>query len=586
MIMPLRRFWLRYQPCGDEPHWIRGGTPSGAIVADTPSDVLPALWEIERAVQKGLTAVGFLCFEAGAGLDPSVPAPTQPSALPLLAFGLYRELEIVAKLPVIDRGASLPEPDWSSSLRKNEYDEALRAIKSYIEDGHTYQVNYTFRLRTPFHGDAWRLFVDLNRRQPVSYSAFLDMGSHVICSLSPELFFSLNGDCITSRPMKGTAPRGRTSQEDQYLSQALYHSEKDRAENLIIVDMVRNDLGRIAEIGTVRVERMWEVERYATLHQMTTTVTARTRAPFPEMLSALFPPASVTGAPKVRTMQIIQELETSPRGIYTGAIGIYTPKRKAQFNVAIRTLHVDRDRGEAEYGVGSGIVWDSVKEAEYEECLTKAQVLFTPRPAFRLLETLRWTPARGYRLLDHHLRRLSDSARYFDCGLDMKEVRSKLRSFARSLPPTAQRVRLLVSLEGEISLQAAPLDRRKRQWRVALAPYPIDLRDPYLYHKTTRRELYRRMLESHPGFDDLILWNERGEVTESTRANLVVRLGDRWVTPPVECGLLAGTYRAYLLERGRLTEGVVQKETLRDTDAIYLINSVRGWVRVQLEQGG
>jgi len=472
--------------------------------------------------------------------------------------------------------------DWRPTLTRGEYEDALCAIHEAIAAGEVYQVNFSFRLRAPFSGDLLPLFWQLYERQPVPYAAYLDTGAHAIASLSPELFFALDGERITTRPMKGTAPRGLTLADDLQQAARLTQCPKNRAENLMIVDLARNDLGRIARIGSVRVPRLFKAERYATLWQMTSTVVACTDAPLPEIFRALFPAASITGAPKIRATHVIDALERAPRGVYTGAIGVVLPDRRAQFNVAIRTLHHDKATGQLEYGVGSGVVWDSEQVAEYAECLAKAQVLFAPRPAFELLETLLWRRGRGYFLLEAHLKRLRDSADYFDFAVDADAVRRQLLTVAERFTAPRYRVRLRVNRHGAAQVEYAPLSPERRVWRVALAHEPVNPREVFLYHKTTHRQVYERALAARPDCDDVLLWNTHGELTESTRANVVVRLDGRYYTPPVECGLLAGVYRGHLLQRGLLRERVLTIDDLRRAEAVYLINAVRGRIRVEL----
>jgi para-aminobenzoate synthetase / 4-amino-4-deoxychorismate lyase len=332
----------------------------------------------------------------------------------------------------------------------------VERIKDYLVRGHTYQVNHTFPLRASFTGDPWAFFLDLAAAQQGQYAAFIDTGPLAICSASPELFFRLDGDRLTARPMKGTAPRGRTLAEDESRIAELRRSEKNRAENLMIVDMIRNDLGRVAEIGSVAVPRLFEVERYPTLLQMTSTVTARTQASVAEILAHIFPCASITGAPKVRTMEIIRELEPQPRGIYTGAIGFIAPGRRAQFNVAIRTVLIDRERQQASYGVGSGLVWDSDAATEYAECVLKARVLTERRPSFQLLEALLWEPDSGYFLLAAHLERLANTAVYFQVPLDRPAIEAYLTEQARTLTEPGK-IRLRVALDGRFTVEVEAL---------------------------------------------------------------------------------------------------------------------------------
>lgn len=302
-----------------------------------------------------------------------------------------------------------------------------------------------------------------------------------------------------------------------------------------------------------------------------------------DIFRALFPAASITGAPKVRTMQLITELENAPRRIYTGTIGFFSPGRKAQFNVAIRTVLVDRLSHTSEYGVGGGIVWDSEKTDELQECYTKVRILVQPTPDFALLETILWTPQNGYFLLDDHLTRLADSSAYFSRPVDMEAIREKLNALALELPPRPHRIRLVVPQENRPTLEAHTLFPPPQPYRIRLAKRPINSRDPFLYHKTTYRRVYEQALAESPGYDDVLLWNEREEVTESCIANVLVKMDGRLLTPPVHCGLLPGTYRSLLLKQGKVTEEIIHVQDLRRCSRIYLVNSVRGMWEVSLE---
>ncbi|MFQ6006409.1 MAG: chorismate-binding protein, partial [Woeseia sp.] len=412
------------------------------------------------------------------------------------------------------------------------------------------------------------------------YAAYIECDDHAIVSASPELFFRLNGEHLISKPMKGTARRGLASADDLEARRRLYESQKNRAENVMITDMVRNDMGRIAAPGSVQVPRLFETEKYPTVWQMTSTVSVQTKAPVAGVFRALFPCASVTGAPKVSSMAIIAGLEDTPREVYTGAIGFMAPDRQARFNVAIRTAIVDRHTGEAVYGVGGGIVWDSDPDEEYQECLAKARILSTPDcgQAFELLETMLWTPDDGYFLLDKHLNRMRASAGYFDFEFDRAEIEKELAGIAERLPRERHRIRLLLQRDGRIHSVEAPLvdADSDRPRRLVPAREPIDSSDPFLYHKTTRREVYEQALRSAGDADDVLLWNEDGYITETGIANVIVRLDGELVTPPVECGLLAGTYRALLLERGELRERKVHLSELSGSTDLTLVNSLRG----------
>jgi para-aminobenzoate synthetase/4-amino-4-deoxychorismate lyase len=560
--------------------WLSFESPLFVLAAAEPAAVRAVVADVERLTRdKALHAVGYLAYEAGASFGLAVHPGSV--SLPLAWFALFARAEEISG-PQIRTASGYQIGDISASIGRGDYHAGFARIREHLAAGDTYQANYTFKTSASFAGDARALFADLVEAQRGRYSAFLDLGDRAICSASPELFFRLEGPEIVVRPMKGTVRRGRTLAEDEASRAALLESPKQRAENVMIVDMMRNDLGRIAEVGSVAVPELFSAERYPNVWQMTSTVRARSLASLPEIVAALHPSASVTGAPKMRTMQILAEVEGQPRGVYTGAIGYVPPDGNAQFNVAIRTAVVDRRTGVVEFGVGSGVVWDSEADAEYDECLLKGGVLGRRAEPFALLETLRWTAEEGYFLGARHLARLQSSAEYFAYPLDLAEVRRALDAAVTGVSGP-QRVRLLVASDGAVRVETAPVLRRQQPQTVAFAAEPVDSSDTFLFHKTTRRAVYEKARAARPGVDEVLLWNERGDVTEATTANLVVETAGGKVTPPVESGLLAGTFRAELLERGEIREAVVRREDLRSAKAIWLINSVHEWLTMRLE---
>ncbi len=435
--------------------WWRFEAFERAVVAWRADEVAAAVREVERAVEEdGLLAAGYLAYEAAAAYGLSVHPPP-PDGPPLLWFGLFHRRAAILAASLSDGRYHFGE--WQPALDFPAYAAALKRIKAAIARGDTYQANFTFPLRADFAGDPRALFAALSAAQRAEYGAYLDLGRFVICSASPELFFRRDGERIESRPMKGTAHRGLTAAEDRAQIEWLRRSEKNRAENVMIVDMIRNDLGRVARVGSVAVPQLFAVERYPTLLQMTSTVTALTDAPLSDVLAAAFPCASITGAPKKRTMELLRELEVGPRGVYTGAIGVVLPGRRAQFNVAIRTAIIDRARGAAVYHVGSGVVWDSDAAAEFEECRLKARVLSAPpAPPFQLLESLLWTSGEGYVLREAHLRRLAESGEYFGYPVSLMAAAARLDELAVGLAAPSK-VRLLVGPGGEVEGEARPL---------------------------------------------------------------------------------------------------------------------------------
>jgi para-aminobenzoate synthetase/4-amino-4-deoxychorismate lyase len=555
--------------------WLLFRRPRQVCAATSPDAVAAVLSEVERGVAAGGHAAGFLAYESAPACDPALTVRAD-GAFPLAWFGLYDAAEVVALPPPAEAATDIA---WQVSVDDAAYRAAIGRIKDHIRAGDTYQVNYTVRLRAPYAGDPWPLFLRMVRAQGAGYSAWVSAGPWTICCASPELFFRLDGQELVTRPMKGTAARGLGSAADDRQAAALCASAKDRAENLMIVDMARSDLGRIATVGSVTADPLCEPERYPTVWQLTSTVRGTTSASFTQILAALFPAASITGAPKVRTMQIIADLETAPRRIYTGAIGFLAPGRRAQFNVAIRTVLVDRARQTAEYGMGGGIVWDSEATSEWQECLVKARVLTTPMPAFDLLETLAWQPGHpddGYVLRDAHLARLAASARYFGRTVDIAAVRRALATHAARFAAQPQRVRLRVPADGMPVIEHQPLMPLPAPYRVAFALRAVDARDRFLYHKTTHRRVYDEARAAAPGADDVLLYNDRGELTESCIANVFVEREGRLVTPPVACGLLPGVMRERLLAEGRATEQVIRRSDLRPETRVYLANAARG----------
>jgi para-aminobenzoate synthetase / 4-amino-4-deoxychorismate lyase len=548
--------------------------PHRLLVALRPEEVQDCLRKADEALTQGYHLAGYLSYEAALGLDPAFET-SRAYVMPLLWFGVFS-----APTPIDG-----PEPyawlhrlDWQAELTPEEYQAAIRSIRSRIAAGSTYQANFTFRLWSSYTGEPWELFSFLYHNQPSSCCTYIDTGRWSICSASPELFFALDGSTLTVRPMKGTLRRGRWPEEDGRLIRQLYLSEKNRVENLMIVDMIRNDLGRVCKMGSVQVPRLFEIERHPTVLQMTSTVTGSTNAPFSQIVSALFPCASITGAPKIETMRILVSIERSPREVYTGSMGYITPERKARFNVAIRTVIVDKQTGVAQCGIGSGITWDSAVEQEYEECLLKIRFTAQDHLPFRLVETFRWDPRAGFVLLGPHLVRLEQSARFFNFHFDRSLVLAKLEAVVGNVSSVPMKVRLLLSASGDLAVDAVSLesDSVPVPALVRFAGSAVDRGDPKLFHKTTNREVYIRLLDSAPDCYDVLLWNEDDFVTELTRFNLLSYVDDRWITPPIEHGLLGGTLRQELLRVGLVEEMDLTRDRLRTARALATVNSVRG----------
>ena len=544
-------------------------------------EVIPLLRGAEAAAKDGLWAALALSYEAAPAFDSALKV--QPSSeFPLAWMGVFQE-------PSSTDFNSIPNSpfrisEWEPQIDRREYRQAILSIRDFIERGDTYQINFTFPLRGCVVGDSFSCFRAIAESQGAAYSAYLDIGSHRILSFSPELFVERRGNDLMTRPMKGTLARGRWLEEDCERVEQLRGSPKDRAENVMIVDLLRSDLGKVAETGSVKVTELFAVECLSRVLQMTSTVTAvqRPDVTLVDILRALFPCGSVTGAPKCRSMAIIKELEHRRRGVYTGAIGFMGPNGDAVFNVPIRTLAVDVRDGAATFGVGGGITWDSTTEGEYEECCLKAKFLTHPWAEFKLLETIALNDGE-YALLDRHLSRARNSARYFGFRWSEAEVLKALDDVRKSHPSRRWRIRLIVDRDGkahvEVGLGGEP---RTAPVTVKFASRAVDDRDPLVFHKTTDRSRYDVELERCHPCDDVIFWNCRGEVTESTIANVVVFSEGKYWTPPREAGLLAGTLREELISKGELFERTITKEELARAGSFTLINSVRGWMPAEL----
>lgn len=607
--------------------------PFRVCAAYEPAEIPGLFSAIERAVADGYMAAGFFTYECGASFEPKAGMQPNPGA-PLAWFGLYERCyrfdhetgEFLDGAPpglgVFARGTASTSPlqgegadevatageavegsrDARFGLTEAEYAEGVGRIQEWIRAGDVYQLNFTAPWRMETRETPAALYASLRARQPVEYGAFIHWaeGRHIL-SFSPELFFRIDQDNgtrrITTRPMKGTVRRGRTTAEDRANAEWLRNDPKNRSENVMIVDLVRNDLGRLARFGSVRTEDMFATERYPTLWQMTSTVKGelRTEIGLEDIFRALFPCGSITGAPKVRAMQLIAEIEHQPRGVYTGAIGFFS-REQTVFNVAIRTLELAGNR--ATMGTGSGIVIDSDTADEYREVLLKADFLTGVQGRsensekspveFGLIETMLWDG--GYSRIELHLDRLTDSAEYFAIPCDRGEVEAALGVYAERFDAgQRRRVRLLLGRDGLLQITdaaMAPASAEQRVGRVYIAKERTDPSDAMLFHKTTDRALYTQTYNyaAAAGYEDALFFNQRGELTEGAISNVFVEKNGQWFTPPITCGLLAGVYRRHLLEtRPDVAERVLRIEDLQNADCIYLANALRGLRRVTVD---
>ena len=544
------------------------------ISAATPDQVLPLLHCVEAATASGAYAVLMMSYEAAGVFDHAL-ATHQTDDFPLAWAAIFTEPQTRLQPTTAGYGTT----PWQPLIDRSQYESSIAQVRDFIAQGHTYQVNYSFPLVCGFQGDPLAWYTDLCQAQRAPFSVYLDVGSFQVLCFSPELFFSRQADRVITKPMKGTIARGRWLEEDEELAQRLRHSQKERAENVMIVDLLRNDLGKVSEPGSVQVTNIYEAERYETLWQMTSTVEATLKpgTGLVQLLTALFPCGSITGAPKVRTMEIIRQLERFPRRVFTGTIGLIRPGGDCCFNVAIRTVLLNAATGQATFGVGGGITYDSVANAEYEECLLKSSFLTQPVNEFQLLESLLLKDGE-LPLLERHLRRLRSSSKFFGFTLRCNDVVAALAKTALTNEKGSWKVRLTLSRDGSFEIDVHPVAPESGLRRVRFDSGPVNASDKFLFHKTTNRVRYEQALAQNPDCDDVLLWNERGEVTESTIANVVVPIDGKFYTPPRQAGLLDGTFRAELLGRGTIHERSILKTELPAGRHFYLINSVRKWM--------
>jgi len=574
--------------------------PAKTIAAST-LDEIPALFQqIEQAIANGHYVAGYMSYECGYHFERFNAVNLSPQPLPLAWFGIYNQPFIYDHADARFTGEEPPTPTNNILPKENptrftdnatltiseaEYCKRIEKIKEYIQAGDTYQVNFTDSVSMQTTASPASAFAMLTESQPVSYSAFINIAGHHILSLSPELFFRIESGRITTRPMKGTMPRGLDLAEDAQQAIKLQNDPKNRSEHVMIVDLLRNDLGRICTMGSVHADDLFSVERYETLLQMTSTIsgTLQPNLRYYDIFKAIFPSGSITGAPKIHTMQLIRELERAPRGIYTGAIGFISPNNSAVFNVAIRTL-VLKD-GIAQMGVGGGIVADSTPAEEYRECLLKAVFLTRSRHPFQLIETMLCRHTQ-LRFLDMHLDRLESSATYFDIPFDRTSIKSQVTATTNQLQPEeSHRIRLLLDSSGNMTLTAEKLSPQSEASKISvrLSPTHTNSTDIFLRHKTTNREQYNTDYAQAraDGYEEVIYINERNEVTEGAISNIFIQQDNKLLTPPLTSGVLPGIYRRHLLETNPTAEErILTIHDLETAEAIFLCNSVRGMRRV------
>jgi para-aminobenzoate synthetase/4-amino-4-deoxychorismate lyase len=574
--------------------------PQHEIIARDEGELAHALDEIEQYKKQGLYLCGYLAYEAGyyfidKVIDKISTKKTKAPKQPLLYFIAFKDLHHANNDEVeacFNKSAPYPESnlclhDLQLNIDKPDYLKAISKIKEYINAGDTYQINYTLKYKFKLQGTPAALYKALRKKQPVEFGALLHFPESKIVSLSPELFIKKGGSTLTSKPMKGTAKRGKTKEEDVAIVEFLKQDSKTLSENVMIVDLIRNDFGRICKTGSVKVTNLFQVQTFKTLHQMISTVKGKLEKnlSFKDLLHALFPCGSITGAPKIRTMEIINELEKEPRGIYTGAIGYLMPDDNFYFNVPIRTIVIG-ENNQCEMGIGSGIIYESDAEAEYDECLLKADFLTSLNKDFYLIESFRLDADKGIFInIEEHLKRLSQSAQSFGFKLDLPSIQDELDKTKAKLKTGFYKIRLSSYQNGDSEINhvqiAGEPDSEKK---ITVSETKINSQSIFQHHKTSRREHYNLAYDSAEknGFYDVVFFNEKDQLVEASRHNVFIKKNGEYFTPKLEAGALDGIERKHFFKKNKVKETTITQYDLINADEILLTNSVRGIVKVKL----
>lgn len=574
--------------------------PVKIIQCSTLNAVQKTLQQIEEHQNAGFFLAGWISYEAGTVFHPFLKKSAQKTSdEPLIWMGVFNNPQCLSSQQLLALFKTLSQKKPKSGLitppeskeSRAAFNKAFERIMAYIKAGDVYQVNHTFRLALDTFGPFTSLYAALRKSQPTPYSALINTGEWRILSFSPELFISKQGQTLISRPMKGTAKPGINEVENKKQMRALGRDEKNRAENLMITDLIRNDFSRITEPGSVRVPKLFEVERFKTVLQMSSEVVAtlRKETSFLEIFTALFPCGSITGAPKIRAMEIIRKTEQEPRGLYTGALGFLTPRGDFTFSVPIRTA-VLNTKGKGWFGVGSGFVSESKVQDEFEECLLKGKFLENLENDFALIETMLWTKKEGLHYFEDHMIRLAASANFFGFQIELKLIRKRLSKILSTfVDKKPRKIRLTLERSGQINFETLTFAVPKKINRpaIAISPQKVTSSDPFLFHKTTNRALYNSELirAKKQKFYDILFVNEKGNITEGAFNNIFVQ-GNRGelLTPSLECGLLPGILRAKLVESGKFKETSLTCDELEKAAKIWLGNSVSGLIEVKFRK--
>ena len=540
------------------------------------SEVANLLAQVESYQVQGYYVVGYVSYEAAPAFEEKLAVHKAPLLAEYLLYFTVHDRVETSPIPLTYEDVALPSK-WQELTSAENYEKAIAQIHHHLRQGDTYQVNYTVQLKQDLSANPFAIYNRMVVEQEAGYNAYVEHDEMAVISMSPELFFEQNDRELTTRPMKGTTQRGLTDQEDLAQASWLEQDPKNRSENMMIVDLLRTDMNRISEVGSEHVERLCQVEQYSTVWQMTSTIKSQLRedVDLVEIFRSLFPCGSITGAPKIATMEIIKNLEPQPRGVYCGTIGLLLPNGRRIFNVAIRTIQLHQ--GKAIYGVGGGITWDSTWESEYREVHQKAAVLYRKQARFKLISTGKISQ-KQLQFEDQHLERLTKASRYFAYPLDPKKLRQKIEEECQVCDVNQDyRLRIGLSKSGEIELSRqilAPLSPSFCKARLCLQE--ADLNQSFTYFKTTHRP------HLSLGEQEIIYHNVVGELLETSIGNLVLKINGKLYTPPISLGILPGIYRQHLLERGQVEEKVLTLADLNQAEAIYGCNAVRGLYELEV----
>jgi para-aminobenzoate synthetase/4-amino-4-deoxychorismate lyase len=562
--------------------------PVKTVTTTNPNEFLACLNKVDELLERGLIGYGYISYEAGYLLEEKlIDLLNQVPNQPLIKFRFFEKENVKTILSSeitfgnaaeIIKNAKHEISNFNLNTDYKNYKSAVGKIKKYIKDGETYQVNYTVKGKFNFIGNIDSLFLKLIFNQSARYTALINDNTDYIISISPELFFESKNGEITAMPMKGTAVRGKNIREDLKIKDKLFESEKNKAENVMIVDLLRNDFGKVSETNSVFAESLYNIEKYESVFQMTTKIKSKLNTEsFAEVIKKVFPCGSITGAPKIRTMEIINELESEPRGIYTGAIGMLQ-KNNWILNVGIRTILVNKLFSNGEIGIGSGIVWDSDADEEYDEVLLKSKFLTNTNNYFEIFETMLCEKG-GIFLLAEHLKRLSETADHFLFMFDEHEILSALTKTISNLDGNKNyKIKFCLTKWGNIKIDISEIEKSEKKYKIGISKKRINSEDCFYYFKTTKRELYNSELTKYmeEGFDEVIFFNEKDELCEGSFTNIFLKIEGNWFTPPVKCGLLNGVYRQHLIENDKsIKERILKMSDLLAAEGIILTNSVR-----------